>query len=85
MAAETAPVARACRMCGGITGSETVDNPLGPPPLGGLEWRDCDCDQPETLTVDDPGYSEAVTKLTDAMEAAGWKVTRHGNRAALGA
>ena len=78
MAAETAPVARPCRQCGGITGSETIDNPHGPPYLSGLEWRDCDCDQPETLTVDDPGYSEAVSSLTAAMEAAGWKVTRHG-------
>ena len=57
----------------------------GPPPLGGLSWADCDCDQPDVLTVDDPGYSEAVSALTAAMEAAGWKVTRHGNRAALGA
>ena len=85
MASETSPVARACRMCGGIAGSETVTDPLGPPPLSGLEWRDCDCEQPDVLTVDDPGYSEAVTALTAAMEAAGWKVTRHGNRAALGA
>ena len=56
-------VATTCKTCGN--------------PSGGPQYYRCECDLAGVVHVTDPGYTETLDELADAMDAAGWPTTDH--------